>query len=123
MAIDLLNSFLQRNQNVTSNSKGAASQTTQATVSAQNLPQNLQVMRAIRALQAGQTIQGEIVAIKGKDVQISILNDVIIDAKLAGSMNLTPGVTMPFQVKANNSQGLSLIPLFTNIAAEPLLSI
>lgn len=119
MAIDLLNSFLQRNQNVTSNSKGAASQTTQATVSTQNLPQNLQVMRAIRALQAGQTIQGEIVAIKGKDVQISILNDVIIDAKLAGSMNLTPGVTMPFQVKANNSQGLSLIPLFTNIAADP----
>ena len=26
---------------------------------------------------------------------------------------------MPFQVKANNSQGLSLIPLFTNIAADP----
>lgn len=119
MAIDLLNSFLHRNQNVTSNSKGAASQTTQGTVNAQTLPQNLQIIRAIRALQAGQTIQGEILAIKGKDVQLSILNDVIIDAKLAGSMNLTPGVTMPFQVKANNSQGLSLIPLFTNIASDP----
>lgn len=119
MAIDLLNSFLQRNQNVTSNQKGAAAQTTQTSVTGQILPQNLQVMRAIRALQAGQTIQGEVVAIKGKDVQLAILKDVIIDAKLAGSMKLIPGTTMPFQVKTNNSQGLSLIPLFTNIAADP----
>lgn len=119
MAIDLLNSFLQRGQNVSANQKGSASQTTQTVQTTQNFPQNLQVMRAIRALQAGQTIQGEVVAIKGKEVQLAILNDVIIDAKLAGSMNLTPGVTMPFQVKANNSQGLSLIPLFTNIAADP----
>lgn len=119
MAIDLLNSFLQRAQNLTSNQKGNASQTTQAAQSTQSLPQNLQVMRAMRALQAGQTIQGEVVSVKGKEVQLAILKDVIIDAKLAGSMNLTPGVTMPFQVKANNSQGLSLIPLFTNIAADP----
>lgn len=119
MAIDLLNSFLQRAQNLTSNQKGNASQTTQAAQSTQSLPQNLQVMRAMRALQAGQTIQGEVVSVKGKEVQLAILKDVIIDAKLVGSMNLTPGVTMPFQVKANNSQGLSLIPLFTNIAADP----
>ena len=119
MAIDLLNSFLQRAQNMTSEQKGSASQTAQTTQGTRNLPQNLQVMRAIRALQAGQTIQGEIVSIKGKDVQIAILKDVIVDAKLAQGMNLTPGVTMPFQVKANNSQGLSLIPLFTNIAADP----
>ena len=88
MAIDLLNSFLQKAQNVTSNQKGNASQATQTIQSGQALPQNLQVMRAIRALQAGQTIQGEVVSIKGKEVQIALLNDVIVDAKLAGSMNL-----------------------------------
>lgn len=119
MAIDLLNSFLQRKQNISSNQKGAASQTAQAMSGGQRLPHNIQVMRAIRALQAGQTIQGEVVSVKGNEVQLAILKDVIIDAKLAGSMNLTPGLTMPFQVKANNSQGLSLIPLFTNIAADP----
>lgn len=119
MAIDLLNSFLQRAQNITSNQKGSNSQTVQTTQTTQNLPQNLQVMRAMRALQAGQTIQGEVVSVNGKEVQLAILKDVIIDAKLAGSMNLTTGVTMPFQVKSNNSQGLSLIPLFTNIAADP----
>ena len=116
MAIDLLNSFLQRGQGVTSGQKSNTSGTSQTT---QNLPQNLQVMRAIRALQAGQTIQGEVVSVKGDEVQLAIMKDVLIDARLAQSMNLTPGVTMPFQVKANTSQGLSLIPLFTNIAADP----
>ena len=116
MAIDLLNSFLQRGQNVSSNQKSTTSKATQTT---QNLPQNLQVMRAIRALQAGQTLQGEIVSVKGDEVQLAIMKDVLIDAKLAQSMNLTPGTTMPFQIKANTSQGLSLIPLFTNTAADP----
>ena len=119
MAIDLLNSFFQRNQNVTSGQKGIAQQNIQTVSSGQKLPQNLQVMRAIRALQAGQTIQGEVVSVKGNEVQLAILKEVIIEARLAQSMNLTPGVTMPFQVKANNSQGLSLIPLFTNVAADP----
>ena len=116
MAIDLLNSFLQRGKNISSNQKSNVSNTTQTT---QNLPQNLQVMRAIRALQAGQTIQGEIVSVKGDEVQLAIMKDVLIDARLAQRMNLTPGTTMPFQVKANTSQGLSLIPLFTNTAADP----
>lgn len=116
MAIDLLNSFLQRGQNISSNSKSAASKTTQST---QNLPQNLQVMRAVRALQAGQTIQGEVVSVKGDEVQLVIMKDVIIDARLAQSMNLAAGTTMPFQVKSNTGQGLSLIPLFTNTAADP----
>ena len=115
MAIDLLNSFLQRGQNVSSNQKNSASAATQTT---QNLPANLQVMRAIKALQAGQTLQGEVVSVKGDEVQIAV-RDVLIDARLAQSMNLTAGMTMPFQVKANTAQGLSLIPLFTNTAANP----
>ena len=117
MAIDLLNSFLQRGQNVSSNSKNNTSKATTAQT-AQNLPQNLQVMRAVRALQAGQTIQGEIVSVKGDEVQLAVRN-IIIEARLAQTMNLTPGTMMPFQVKANTGQGLSLIPLFTNTAADP----
>ena len=116
MAIDLLNSFFKRTQDISSNQNGTTSRTTQTS---QNIPQNLQVMRAMRALQAGQTIQGEVVSVKGDEVQLAIMKDVVIDARLAQSMNLATGMTMPFQVKANTSQGLSLIPLFTNIAADP----
>ena len=115
MAIDLLNSFLQRGQSVTSEQKSNFTGGVQTT---QNLPQNLQVIRAMRALQAGQTIQGEIVSVKGDEVQIAV-RDVLIDARLAQSMNLMMGTTMPFQVKANTEQGLSLIPLFINTAANP----
>lgn len=113
MAIDLLNSFLQRGKNISSNSKNTS------VVNHQNVPQNLQVMRAIRSLQAGQTIRGEIISIDGEEVQLAILKDVIVDAKLEQSMNLTCGTTMPFQVKANNSNGLSLVPLFMNTSADP----
>ena len=62
MAIDLLNSFLQRGKNVSTNSKSTSNS------NVQNLPQNLQVMRAIRALQAGQTLRGEIISVKGDEV-------------------------------------------------------
>lgn len=116
MAIDLLNSFLQRGQKLSSSSQSNTSKNVQTT---QKLPQNLQVMRAVRALQAGQMIQGEVISVKGDEVRLAIMKDVIIDARLAQSMNLTPGTTMPFQVKANTGQGLSLIPLFTNTAADP----
>ena len=116
MAIDLLNSFLQRGQSVSSKSQNNTSKTTAQTT--QSLPHNLQVMRAMRALQAGQTIQGEVVAVKGDEVQLAV-RDILIEARLAQSMNLTPGTIMPFQVKANTGQGLSLIPLFTNTAADP----
>lgn len=116
MAIDLLNSFLQRGQNVSSSQKNT---TQKADQTFQNLPQNLQIMRAVRALQAGQTLRGEVISVKGDEVRLAIMNDLLIDAKLAQSMNLTPGTTMPFQVKSNTSQGLSLIPLFTNTAADP----
>ena len=113
MAIDLLNSFLQKGQNISANTKNATVET------GQTLPHNLQVMRAIRSLQVGQTLRGEIISVKGEDVQLAILKDVIIDAKLAQSMNLSPGISMPFQVKSNNQSGLSLIPLFTNTALDP----
>ncbi|MDY5700856.1 MAG: hypothetical protein SPK68_07175, partial [Lachnospiraceae bacterium] len=113
MAIDLLNSFLQKGQSVAAQAKSDSThKTTQA-------PQNMQIMRAIRALQAGQTIQGEVLSVKGDEVQLAVLNQMILDARLEQSMNLTPGTLMAFQIKSNNSAGLSLMPLFTNTAVDP----
>ena len=113
MAIDLLNSFLQKGKSVAAQAKSDSThKTTQA-------PQNMQIMRAIRALQAGQTIQGEVLSVKGDEVQLAVLNQMILDARLEQSMNLTPGTLMAFQIKSNNSAGLSLMPLFTNTAVDP----
>lgn len=115
MAIDLLNSFLQRGQNVSANQTSAKTQTQ----ASQSIPANMQVMRAIQAMKAGQTIRGEVVSVNGENVQLAVLKDVIIDARLAQSMSLTQGMTMSFQVKSNNNQGLSLVPLFMNTAVDP----
>lgn len=113
MAIDLLNSFLQRGQSVSSNQTSAKAQV------AQSVPANMQVMRAIQSMKAGQTIRGEVVSVNGENVQLAVLKDVIIDARLAQSMSLTQGMMMSFQVKSNNNQGLSLVPLFMNTAVDP----
>lgn len=115
MAIDLLNGFLNRGKSVSSNQSNTKTQVQNL----QNVPHNMQVMRAIRSLQAGQTIQGEVVSVNGDEVQLAIMKDVIIDARLAQSMNLTQGMNMSFQIKANNSQGLSLVPLFMNTSVDP----
>ncbi|MBQ9990446.1 MAG: flagellar hook-length control protein FliK [Lachnospiraceae bacterium] len=114
MAIDLLHSFLQKGQAVASQAKSdALAQTSQAT------SQSQQLSRAVQALQAGQTIQGEVLAVKGEDVQLALLNQLVVDARLEQSISLTPGTLMAFQVKSNSSSELSLMPLFTNTAADP----
>ena len=114
MAIDLLHSFLQKGQGVANQAKSdALSSTTQTGAQSQ------QLARAIQALQAGQTIQGEVLAVKGEDVQLALLNQMVVEARLEQSISLTPGTLMAFQVKSNNSSGLSLMPLFTNTAVDP----
>ncbi len=115
MAIDLLNSFLQKGQRAAAQpQKDIVMQTNQAAQA-----QVRQLARAVQALQAGQTVQGEILSVKGEEVQLSLLNDLILDARLEQSISLTPGTLMAFQVKSNNSAGLSLMPLFTNTAVDP----
>lgn len=113
MAIDLLHSFLQKGQAAAQTKNDAVSQTSQSA------SQNQQLARAIHALQTGQTIQGEVLAVKGEDVQLALLNQMVVEARLEQSISLTPGTLMAFQVKSNNDSGLSLMPLFTNTAVDP----
>ncbi len=114
MAIDLLHSFTGKGSGITEGRKSES-----PTVAARSQG-NLQIARAIRALKAGQTIQGEIIAVKGKEVQLSVMNQMVVDARLEQSMNLLPGTTMAFQIKSNNTDtGLSLLPLFMNTAVDP----
>ena len=113
MAIDLLQSFLQRGNQISTKTENSSLQTVTST------PANQQILRAIKALQAGQTLQGEILSVKGDQVQLEVLKEVIIDARLSGALNLTPGTNMTFQVKGNQGGSLSLMPLFTNVSTDP----
>lgn len=115
MAIDLLNSFLQKGNQISSGNKPASRGVQEQPVSLQAQ----QILRGIRMLQAGQTLQGEILSVKGDQVQLEILKEVMIEAKLAGALSLTPGTNMIFQVKGNQNGALSLMPLFTNTSTDP----
>lgn len=75
------------------------------------------VSRQIRSLIPGQTLQGEVLAKNGSEVQIRVAEDFVLLAKLEQSMNLEIGKLMTFAVK-NNGKALTLSPLFTNMATD-----
>lgn len=73
--------------------------------------------RQIRALIPGQTIIGEIVGKNGSEVQIRLLDELLVNARLDQDMNIGVGRNMAFQVK-NNGSVLTLSPLYENVATE-----
>lgn len=75
------------------------------------------LQQQIRSLVPGQTLQGEILSQKDGEIQIKVLEDFILNARLDGSMNIEVGKNMIFEVK-NNGSLLTLSPLFTNTATD-----
>ena len=82
-----------------------------------NHAQGASVGRQIQALTPGQTLQGEVVARDGNQVQIKVADDFILEARVDQSMNLEVGRFMTFEVR-NNGQILQLSPLFANTATQ-----
>lgn len=76
-----------------------------------------QISRQIRSLVPGQTIQGEVVARNGSELQIKVLEDFLMSARLEQSINIEVGKNMTFQVR-NNGKSLVLSPLFANMATD-----
>lgn len=79
--------------------------------------QILQMNRQIRALAPGQTINGEVLSKNGNDVQIRLAEDLLINARVDGGMNLEIGKSILFEVR-NNGSALTLSPLFSNMATD-----
>jgi len=73
------------------------------------------VNRQIRSMVPGQTIQGEIISKNGGEIQLKLVDDIIMNAKLEQNMNLEIGKNMTFEVR-NNGRALTLSPLFANTA-------
>lgn len=79
--------------------------------------QILQMNRQIKALAPGQTINGEVLSKNGNDVQIRLAEDLLINARVDGGMNLEIGKSILFEVR-NNGSALTLSPLFSNMATD-----
>lgn len=79
--------------------------------------QILQMNRQIKALAPGQTINGEVLSKNGNDVQIRLAEDLLINARVDGGMNLEIGKSILFEVR-NNGSALTLSPLFSNMSTD-----
>lgn len=79
--------------------------------------QILQMNCQIKALAPGQTINGEVLSKNGNDVQIRLAEDLLINARVDGGMNLEIGKSILFEVR-NNGSALTLSPLFSNMATD-----
>ena len=71
--------------------------------------------KMVKSLVPGTTMQGEIIAKNGNEVQIRIDKDTVLQARLEQDVNVEEGQNIRFQVK-NNGTTLTLSPLLTNTA-------
>lgn len=71
--------------------------------------------KMVKSLVPGTTIQGEIIAKNGNEVQIRIDKNTVLQARLEQDVNVEEGQNIRFQVK-NNGTTLTLSPLLTNTA-------
>ncbi len=70
-------------------------------------------------IQAGQSVQGEIISVKGNDIVLSLDNGSLLNAKLDQGMQLSVGQMMTFEVKSNTGTRLALSPLYENMGKDP----
>ncbi|MDR2889987.1 MAG: hypothetical protein LBV33_09165, partial [Lachnospiraceae bacterium] len=59
-------------------------------------------------MKAGQTIQGEVVAVKGNEVTLQLDNGSQVSARVEQGMQIGVGQTMTFEVKSNSGSRLAL---------------
>ncbi len=69
-------------------------------------------------LKPGQTLQGEVIAKNGNEVQIKLTEDLIFTARLEKNMDIESGRMVTFEVKNNGSGTLALTPLFENMGTD-----
>lgn len=111
MAIDLLNRFVSEQVNKVSTSQSGSAPITDSAEAAR-------IVRSVYAMKAGDTLQGELLSIKGADISLLLGDVVTLNAKLDKELSLTPGQMMSFTVNSNKHGKLSLSPLFANTGME-----
>ncbi len=111
MAIDLLNRFGTTQVNNTTNVQSTSAAVSESAEAAR-------IVRSVYALKAGDSLQGELVSLKGADITLLLGENVTLNAKLDKELSLTTGQMMTFTVNSNKHGKLSLSPLFANTGTE-----
>lgn len=97
--------------NANANNTNQVTQTTQSEGAS-----NYHVAQSLRNFSLGQTISGEVLAVRNGEIDIALDKDTVMTAKLARDMNIAVGQTLTFEVKTVSGSQISLSPLFENMA-------
>lgn len=98
-------------------SKTTTSSTSTGSVSNSDAAKAYKAVSTVRNLAVGQTVQGEVLSVKGSEIELLLANDVQIQAKLEKSLSVSVGQTINFEVKSNGKVTV-LRPLFENMAQD-----
>ena len=89
-----------------------------SSVSSDSANSNSKVI-SVASLKQGQTVSGEIISTNGREIQIAIDKNTILNALLDNNMSFSVGQSVTFEVKSSSSELLSLSPLFENLSNDP----
>lgn len=113
-----LTDFFTGNNQIANSNQASQSQAAQGQSAAASARQTEVTGSAqMRGLTPGQVVRGELVSSENGEVQIKLLNDLLIGAKLDGDFALELGKLMNFQVRSNG-RSLMLTPLQANLSME-----
>lgn len=73
-------------------------------------------------MNAGETVQGEVIGVKGNEVQVLLEGNTVITAQLAKDIQVLLGQNLIFEVQNGGSSQITLRALFTNTAEGKLLA-
>lgn len=111
MGLNLSSFFHYDKSNTTESNTSQAAQTTSSEGAS-----NYRAAHEIRNMTPGQTLSGEVVAIRNGEVDIALSKDLIMTARLDRDVNIALGQTMTFEVKTVSEAQVSLRPLFENMS-------
>lgn len=117
MSSNLSSYFKFHGQNVTSEQVQSKDTIQSTAKQAGGLSQ--QSLAEIKQLIAGQTVSGEVLSIKGNEVELLLEKGGYLRAKIDSELTLLPGKLLSFEVKQNFGSQLILRPLFENLEQYP----
>lgn len=76
----------------------------------------------LKNMSTGETIQGEIVSVKGNEVMVRLPDHSVISTKLSGDLQIQIGQNLMFEVSNGANGQIALRALFTNLSGGELLA-
>lgn len=73
---------------------------------------------SIKSIAVGQILTGEVSSVDGSNIEITLSNQQVVNAKVLQEFHFMVGQTLSFEVKSNQGSQIALTPLLENLASN-----